>query len=77
MLRAVDDAERREVIARLNNLAHYVAKGYPLEFREPGPRGRKGPSREARRIISFTVLDVGTFDAIGRQLMKRNMRRRH
>ena len=72
----MDEAERREVIARLNNLAWYVRKGYPLEFREPSPRGRKGRSHDSRRIISFTVLDVGAFDALGWDLMKRDMRRR-
>ena len=72
----MDEAGRREVIARLNNLAHYVAQGYPLEWHEPQPRGRKGPSHEARRTISFTVLDVGRFDSIGWALMKRAMSRR-
>ncbi len=72
----MDDAERREVIAPLNNLAHYVAQGHPLEWHEPQPRGRKGSSHEARRTISFTVLDVRGFDSIGWALMKRAMSKR-
>ncbi len=73
----MDEAERREIIARLNNLAWYLRQGYPLQFRELAPRGRKGSSRETQRIISFTVLDVRSFDAIGWELMKRAMARRH
>lgn len=73
----VEDAERQDVIARLNNLAHYIAAGYPLEWHEPSPRGRKGPSHEARRTLSFTVFDVSAFDAIGWELMKREMSRRN
>ncbi len=72
----MDEAERREIIARLNNLAWYVRKGYPLEFHEPSPRGRKGRSHEALRTISFTVRNVGAFDSIGWDLMKRAMAKR-
>ncbi len=72
----MDDAERREVIDRLNNIAHYVRDGHPLEWQEPEPRGRKGRSREAKRPITFWVLDVGRFDSIGWELMKRAMERR-
>ena len=72
----MDEDELREVIDRLNNLAHYVAQGYELEWHEPQPRGRKGRSREAKRPITFWVLDVGRFDSIGWELMKRAMARR-
>ena len=72
----MDDDGRHEVIDRLNNLAHYVRAGLPLEWHEPHPRGRKGPSREARRTLTFTVFDVHQFDAIGWELMKRALIRR-
>ncbi len=72
----MEDVERQEIIARLNNLAWYVRKGYPLEFHEPSPRGRKGRSREALRIITFTVRNVSAFDTIGWDLMKRAMAKR-
>lgn len=72
----MDELQRREIIARLNNLAHYVAKGYPLEFHEPSPRGRKGRSNEALRVISFTVRNVRAFDDMGWNLMKRAMKER-
>lgn len=71
----MDDAQRREILARLNNLAWYVRSGYPLEMDEPGDRGRKGPSREPHRFITFRVRDVRRFDSIGWTLMLRDMRR--
>lgn len=36
----MDEAEQREIIERLNNLAWYVRNGYPLELHEPESAGR-------------------------------------
>lgn len=41
-----------------------------------GATGAQGASCEAKRPITFWVLDVGRFDAIGWELMKRAMARR-
>jgi hypothetical protein len=74
-LPGVDEAERRDVIARLRNLAVYIERGHPLEWHDPEPRGRKGRDHNHHRILSFTVLDVAAFDSIGWDLMKRGWRR--
>jgi hypothetical protein len=71
----MDASERRAVIAALNNLAHYVEQGYPLEWTDPAPRGRKGRDRSAHRYISFKVLNVPAYDRIGWDLMPRSWRR--
>ena len=72
----MEPSKQREAIRLLRNLAAYVMAGGELEYRDPEPRGRKGPDRSARRIISFTVHEVRRFDAIGWALWKRSLRTR-
>ena len=56
-------------------LAWYLHRGNPLEVHEPMVRGSKGPSRDSRRSITFTVGAPGTFDAIRWELIKEQLRK--
>jgi hypothetical protein len=60
----------------IKTLAHYVARGYPLDFYEPPVRGSKGPSRDSRRSIGFTVGNPQVFDNIRWELIKQALRSR-
>lgn len=56
-------------------LAWYLHRGYPLDVHEPPVRGAKGPARDSRRSITFTVGDPRTFDAIRWDLIKEQLRK--
>ena len=71
-----DERSRQHAIDVLNDLAHYIRAGGRFELHDPAPRGRKGPDRSAKRMITFTVVEVGPFDALGWQLMLRRMKKR-
>ena len=59
----------------IKTLAWYLHRGYPLEGHEPPVRGSKGPSRDSRRDISFTIQDPRAFDAIRWELIKAELRK--
>ena len=65
--RPIPDDETKLLI---KTLAWYVHRGYPLEASEPPLRGRKGPARDTRSPLGFTVLNPQAFDAIRWELMK-------
>ena len=65
-----------DVRVTIKALAWYMHRGHPLEVHEPPVRGSKGPSRDSRRSITFTVGDPQTFDNIRWELIKAELRRR-
>jgi hypothetical protein len=69
--RRTDDARMT-----IKALAWYLHRGYPLDVHEPPVRGAKGPSRDARRSITFTVSDPRAFDAVRWELIKAELRKR-
>src|SRR5688572_1666685 len=52
-VRVMEASERHAIIAALNNLAHYVEQGYPLEWTDPAPRA--GRAATAKRTHVYCV----------------------
>lgn len=71
----VEEQSPEQAIEVLRTIAVYIREGHPYQLHEPSPRGRKGPAREAHRIISVTVLRPAVLDSISWRLMRERFRR--
>jgi hypothetical protein len=58
-----------DLILDLRALATYVRRGGEVEWNEPDVRGKKGPDRAARRMVSVVIRSPARFDAIRWKLM--------